>query len=482
MLDYYRKKNRIKLGFAPTRRILTGEKIFTKDEAKRQKNAIEAKLKSYGIDYVNLDFLNEEGLIYKGLDADIVAKKFSDEGVDAVFAPHCNFGTEDAVAKLAKKVNKPLLLWGPRDEAPLADGYRQRDTQCGMFATSKVLRQFGAPFTYITNCHLEDEIFDRNFKNFWAAAAAVKAFTHLRLGQISTHPGSFWSVKCNEAELLERFGIEVVPITLYDLKRIFDSILKEQGSEIQQELAEIKARIKTIKFSEDDLIRAVALKLAIRRWARDEQLTAAATQCWGPMIDAVGIMPCFTMSELTDDGLPVICEADIHGAVTAVLAQGAMLGETPVFLADLTNRHPQNDNAELLWHCGVFPKSLMKEGVEPALTSQYNRKVPAVAEWEIKGGDITVARFDGAGGEYSLLMGHGKGVQGPATIGTYLWVEFNDWPQWEHKFIYGPYIHHCVGVHGKVAPALYEACRYIPGLKADPVDPTAAEIEKYLRG
>ena len=482
MMDYYRKTAGFKLGFIPTRRTLSGEKAFNKDEAKRVKNIIEVKVKSYGIDSVNLDFLNEEGLLFNPMDVDAVARRLVTEKVDALFMPHCNFGNEEAVAKLAKKVNKPVLLWGPRDDAPLADGFRSRDSQCGLFATSKVLSRFGVPFTYITNCYIEDETFDRGFRNFLGAASAVKAFTNLRLGQIGTRPASFLTVKSNEAELLERFGIEVVPITMVDLKRFFENTLKERSQEVKSVMDEIKSKIRKIEFGDDALERVVALKLAIRRWAEDEGLTAVATQCWGPMLDIAGVMPCFTLAELTEDGLPVICEADIHGAITAVLAQGALRGELPVFLADVTVRHPENDRAELFWHCGVFPKVLAREDREPALTNQYNRKVPAAGAWELKGGDITITRFDGAGGEYSLLMGHGKAVAGPATVGTYVWIEFNDWPQWEHKFIYGPYIHHCVGIYGKLAPALYEACRYIPGLKADPVDPDAAEIERFLRG
>jgi L-fucose isomerase-like protein len=481
MLERYAAKHKIKLGLAPTRRTMHGEKAFSKEEAKRWKEEIEKKVSSYGIDYVNLDFLNEEGLLFNGLDSDTAARKFIEEGVDAIFAPHCNFGCEDAVAKLAKKVNKPLLIWGPRDDEPLPDGYRLRDSQCGLFATSKVLSRFDVNFTYITNCRMEDEIFDRGFKNFLAVASAVKSFTNLRLGQISTRPNAFWSVKCNEAELLERFGVEVVPMTLPDLKKLFDGAIKEQGSEIKQIIDETKAKFK-IEFDESYLQKIAALRLAIRRWAEEEQLTAAATQCWGPMAETVGISPCFVLGELTDDGLPVICEADLHGAITAVLAEGAVMWEKPIFLADVTIRHPQNDNAELFWHCGVFPKSLMSEGSKPALSNHYNRKLPVVGTYEIAGGDITIARFDGTGGRYSLLMGHGKGTSGPYTFGTYRWIEFKDWPKWEHKFIYGPYIHHVVGVHGKIAPALYEACRYIPGLLADPVEPTQEEIQKYLRG
>ena len=105
-----------------------------------------------------------------------------------------------------------------------------------------------------------------------------------------------------------------------------------------------------------------------------------------------------------------------------------------------------------------------------------------MAEWRVRGGEITLARLDGDHGEYSIFLGHARGVEGPHTRGTYVWVEVNDWPLWEEKIIRGPYIHHVVGVHGHVAPVLYEACRYIPGLRPDPVEPTAAQIEAWLRG
>lgn len=477
MLEEYTKKQKIKLGFAPTRR-----QVFSKEVAGNFKRMIEEKVKSYEVDYVNLDFLNEEGLLFNGLDSDKAAQKFIDEKVDAIFAPHCNFGTEDAVAKLAKKVNKPVLIWGPQDDAPTPEGYRLRDSQCGLFVTTKILSRFGVPFSYITNSHLEAEVFDRGFKNFLAASSVVKTFRNLRIGQISTRPGAFWSVMYNEAELLERFGIEVVPTTLVDITKAVKSIIKENGTDLKETISGIKNKIKDIRVSDEALVNLAALKLAIKHWAAIEGLSAVGIQCWTALQDALGIIPCFVDSELTDEGLPTVCETDIHGAITAVMTQAARFGETPIFFADLTIRHPENPNAELLWHCGTFPFSLRKEDSEASISDQYGANCPAAGNWEIRGGDITVSRFDGLKGEYNLLMGHGKGISGPKNMGTYLWVEFNDWPLWEHKFIYGPYIHHCIGIHGNVAPALYEACKYIPGLNADPVDPTKDEIEKYLRG
>lgn len=474
MLAKYADKHKVKLGFLPTRR-----NVFSKEEAGKFKNMIESWLKTTGVEYVNLDFLNEEGLIYSGLDADTVAYKFIAEKVDAVFAPHCNFGTEDAVAKVAKKVGKPLLVWGPQDDAPGADGTRVRDTQCGMFATTKVLQRMGVPFTYVTNCKLEDPVFKKGFDTFLSVAAIIKAFRSIRVGQISTRPGAFWSVICNEGELLERFGIETVPWTMVDIEVGVKEMLKNNSSEMTAAFDDIRSRIKNIEISEEELKRVAALKATIQGWADREQLSAIGVQCWHAIQKAIQTQACFVDADLTDDGLPTVCETDIHGAVTSILLQASKFGQTPVFFADLTIRHPENPNAELLWHCGTFPYSLAKDPGQAALVGGY---CPGVGQWEIKGGDVTVSRFDALKGDYYLLMGEGRGVSGPKNKGTYLWTEFKDWPLWEHKFMYGPYIHHCTGIHGKVAAALYEACKYMPGVIADPVEPTAAEIEKYLRG
>lgn len=79
----------------------------------------------------------------------------------------------------------PVLLWGPRDERPDENGVRLRDSQCGLFATGKVLRRFQVPFTYMTNCRLTDPEFERGVKDFLAVCNVVKVFRHTRILQIA---------------------------------------------------------------------------------------------------------------------------------------------------------------------------------------------------------------------------------------------------------------------------------------------------------
>ncbi|UCB45286.1 MAG: fucose isomerase, partial [Spirochaetota bacterium] len=399
------KKKKVKVGLAPTRR-----RVFSVEDSLKYKGLIEKKLSSWKVDFVNLDSLNKEGLLFDRLEAKRAAKIFIDAGVDAVFVPHVNFGTEDSVAKLAKEVNKPLLLWGPRDEAPLKDGSRLRDTQCGLFATSKILMRYGIPFSYIVNSRVDSKVFERGFKNFLAAARAANSFLEARIGQISTRPGDFYTVMINEGELLERWGVETVPITLVDIEhRVLDKI--KNDTRVKEVTGDFKKRV-TFKDVDDEAIKKLAaLKLTLLDWAEDENLSAIAIQCWDALQLSLGIVPCFIDSELTAAGIPVACETDINGALSSLLLQNASQKEDPTFFCDLTIRHPERENAELLWHCGPFPHELAKDTKKAFVGRHFilPSGEPGTGNWEIKGGDITIARFDGIGGEYSLFMGQAKG-------------------------------------------------------------------------
>ncbi|CAN7555234.1 L-fucose/L-arabinose isomerase family protein [Paenibacillus sp. LjRoot56] len=472
---------KLKLGYTPTRRF-----VFSAEDAFKYKVLIKEKIQSFGldIDIVDLEGINSEGLLYDdNINADLIIDRFRQENVDAVFFPHCNFGTEDTVARVGKALGKPVLLWGPRDEAPLEDGMRLRDTQCGLFATGKVLRRFNVPFSYVTNTRVNDPVFERGFSNFISAANVVRQFRALRILQIGPRPSSFWTMMCNEGELLERFGIELFPITLVDIQRATKRVENGNSSELAQAIDYIKAKLDWTEVSEADVKRIAALKVAMKQYALQTGSTAIAIQCWSSLQEAMGIMPCLANAILTDEQIPVTCETDIHGAITSAMVQAAAMNQAPTFFADLTVRHPENANGELLFHCGNFPVSLSVEE-KPKLRKHFlfDDHAPGTHEGEIKGGGMTLARFDGDHGDYQLFLGRAQGIQGPYTRGSYVWVEVNDWPLWEEKLVKGPYVHHSVGIHANVIPSLYEACQYIPGLTPDPVDPTESEIQAWLRG
>jgi L-fucose isomerase-like protein len=463
---------KIKLGLAPTRRA-----IFSAPAAMEYAEKTRSRLKELGVEYVDINDISEDGLLHDEEDEIRIAEKFRAAGVSGLFLPHTNFGTEYECARLAKRLGLPVLLWGPRDECPDQNGMRLRDSQCGLFATGKVLRRFNVPFTYMTNCNLTDPEFERGVRDFLAVCSVVKTFRSIRILQIGPRPMDFWSTMCNEGELLEKYGIQLAPVPLPELMQEMQKA-RTQKQEVERTVGYCRSCM-NINVTSEQLETIAALKEAMLALVKKYRCNAVAIQCWNALQDEIGIMPCAANSLLNEMGIPTVCETDIHGAITALMVEAATLDDTRSFFADWTVRHPTNDNAELLQHCGPWPISVARE--RPSIGYPVAFDFPGSISAEAKHGEITLARFDGDHGEYSLLLGKAKGVDGPYTKGTYLWVEVKNLKRLEAKIVEGPYIHHCVGIHKDVVAVLYEACKYLD-IKPDLYDENEKEIRAYLRG
>ncbi len=466
------KMAKIRLGYVPTRR-----SIFSAPDAIKYRGLTADRMKELGIDFVDITDINEEGLLYDDNDVAKVEEKFRREGVDGLFVAHCNFGTEYVCARLAKRMNLPVLMWGPRDERPEPDGMRLRDSQCGIFATGKVFRRFRVPFTYMTNCRLTDPEFERGIKDFLGVCNVVKTFRNIRILQIGPRPFDFWSTMCNEGELLEKYNIQLSPIPLPELS---DEIkkAKAEGTEVKEVVKYCKDNM-TCDISDDLLENVAGLKVAMNRLVKKYGCNAVAIQCWNALQGEIGIMPCAANALLNEEGIPVVCETDIHGAISQLIAEAAAMNERRVMFADWTVRHPDNENGELLQHCGPWPISVARE--KPTICVPVAFEQNGAVSAEAKHGPMTICRFDGDEGKYSLLLGHAKGIDGPWTKGTYVWIEVANLKRLEAKVVEGPYIHHCAAIHGDVLPVIYEACKYI-GVEPDLYDPIEDKVKAYLHG
>ncbi len=462
----------IKLGYAPTRRA-----IFSAPAAVEYRKLTADRLRELGIDFVDIDDINEEGLLFDDEGMLKILDKFRREKVDGLFLPHANFGTEYECGRLAKALGVPVLLWGPRDECPDENGMRLRHSQCGLFATGKVLRRFKVPFTYMNNCNLEDPEFERGIKDFLAVCNVVKVFRSTRILQIGPRPFDFWSTMCNEGELLEKFNIQLSPIPLPELTDEINK-WKAEKTEVKKVIDYCKENM-NCKISDELLENVAGLKVAMKSLAEKYGCNAIAIQCWNALQGEIGIMPCAANSLLNEEGIPVICETDIHGAISQLITEAAAMNERRSMFADWTVRHPFNDNGELLQHCGPWPISVAKE--KPTICVPVAFPQNGAISAEAQHGPMSLVRFDGDDGEYSVLLGHAKGIDGPWTKGTYVWIEVANLKRLEAKVVEGPYIHHVVAIHGDVIPVIYEACKYL-GIKPDLYDPIEDKVQAYLHG
>ena len=454
---------KLKLGVVPVKR---GTFFTTIENALISKNNTYEALKKANndnVEIITIDNIVPDGIAATPEQVPAITEFLKSQKVDAVFILHTYFGSEEVVAKVGREMGLPLLLWGPRDDAPAENGVRIRDTQCGIFASSKVLSRFGVKFTYIENCRPDDEIFLKGFNDFCRTASVIKAFKGMRILKIGDRPNSFLSVMCSDDELLSKFGVEVTPLSAGRLVSGVNKLREKGGAEIDEQIMSMKNKMDISLFGEEKLKTLAAMIVFVKNEMDNGGFAGASIECWSSMNDLFGIIPCQLIGELTAIGYPVSCEGDICGAVTSVMLHAADYNRTPSFFADLTIRHPSNENAELLWHCGPFPRALMGDTLDPALDGGGR------GQWELKKGELTIARFDSINGEYSMFLGEGQAIDGPKTTGTYVWMQVDDWAKWERKIIEGPYIHHVTGIYGRYSDILCEACKYIPHLNPDTV-------------
>ncbi len=466
MLDF-----KLKIGLVPDVRDLgdfkTRKGIFEPAKGVENKNTVVKYIKEHFSDditeFCDLEWLNELGVLYKNSDCSRVCDYLKEQKVDAIFIINCNFGNEEACGRVAKEMGLPVLLWGPQDMVIEPDGMRYTDSQCGLFAISKQLRRYHVPFTYIENCPVDSDEFKDGINKFFSVATMVKNFKNLSVTQVGTRLAPFKSVMYNELELTQKFGMNISNVNMAQVEAKFNKMINSKSYELIGDIKEIKEKYDVSGLDDELLKKMLVFVYVYKEIFEETEADVLSSECWTAMPLAFGANPCLAMSILYDMGYIVACESDIHGAITSALLTCASRGKEKTTFGEFTMRHPENKNAELLWHCGPFPYSVKDKASEAKL---FNTK----PSFKAKDGDWTIARFQGDDGNYTLLGGEYKTVGGPHTFGTYMWAEFGDLPKVEKKLINGPYIHHMSEVYGKYADALEEFCKYIPGLEYDPIE------------
>jgi len=443
-----------------------GKFVFSQTDAQHFKKLLQQKLKAWEVPFVDLEGVLPDGIIKDQKHVDTAVEHFRKAGIDCLFVPHCNFGTEGAVGMIAHKLGLPTLLWGPRDEAPLPDGTRLRDSLCGLFASSKVLHKLNVKYTYIENCRIKEPIFQNGVDTFLRAVSVAKLFRKgFRIGQLGQRIDFFWTTIINESELLERFQIEVLPIGMIPfLERVHQRAEQYRGDYLQKAQG-LRREYRIVGMNDDNLINTLACADEMVDTVRQNNLDALAIEEFMPLIDSLGIYTTFAEA-IIGDQFAMGFESDIHGAVSDLMLRAASYYTKPAWLADLTVRHPTDENGILLWHGGA--SLAMRDSDVPVEVSNHwilPSPLTGMPHFKLQSGPITVTRFDGDRGEYQLAIGQGHSMDGPVTRNNYAWMKVDNWPHWERTFIEGPFIHHVGMLYGQLGPALHEACKFITGLK-----------------
>ena len=220
MLNYH-----VKIGLVPIRRDCTPRPgifnwEYAEERARKTVAYIEEHFTSENVSFVDLKGINDVEVLYNEKDVQPVVDLMRKERADAIFIINSNFGNEEVAAMVTKELGLPVLLWGPLDDVFEPDGSRHTDSQCGLFGVSRQMQRYGVPFSYIENCRVSDPIFADGLDKFVRVACMIKNFRGMRIAQVGLRPKPFCSVIFNEGELMQRFGMHIIPVNMAVFRQI----------------------------------------------------------------------------------------------------------------------------------------------------------------------------------------------------------------------------------------------------------------------
>lgn len=349
--------------------IVATRNIFSADLARQARPVLLQKLDKLGYDYVILDEDQTPtfGSVGTYDDAKVCAELFkaNRDRIDGIIVVLPNFGEELAIVNTLNlaKLNVPVLIQACNDENDKVDVHSRRDAFCGKISVCNNLYQYGIPFTD-TSLHtydLDSQLFEDDVNRFAAVCRVVNGLRNARIGLIGIRPAAFQTVRFSE-KLLQASGITVVPV---DMSMIIAAAEKidHNSEEVKKKVAQLKAygNIPAC-VGEDKIALQAAYTVAVENWMDENEIDAAAIQCWDALQKNYGCSTCVTMSMLGERLIPCACESDVAGAVSMyalMLATG-----NPSALLDWNNNFANEKNKCVCTHCGNYPKSFIKNDIE----------------------------------------------------------------------------------------------------------------------
>lgn len=218
------------------------------------------------------------------------------------------------------------------------------------------------------------------------ASRALRQSKQASIGVIGRLSPLMISLPYNLKLLRRRLGVQAKEISLDSLRRILQSIPKDQV-ETAVSLYEKKY---SVRVSGEALSKAVRFQLAVRKIIESHRLDGIALECWTRLFPKYGINPC--LGHLDD--LTVGCEGDVVSLAGSIILK-SINGVNP-YLADVLGVDTKA-NTVTLSHCSA-PISLAKEESKVEIVERTDPKSvgkTAFAHFEFKNGPVTLVRFYG---------------------------------------------------------------------------------------
>jgi len=458
----------VKLGFVPSYR-----NVWKPWNAKMLDDSLAMLRALPGVEVVAPGSLTPHGAVQSLDQAETVADHFASAKVDALVLCPLDFGDERSAAKIAERLRVPVLLYATREPPAAEDASLARvsDSYCGNLSMASALYRRKLPFRF-AGVHFPGEAeLDAEFETFARAVSVVKGLRNARIGQVGVRPPTFETVGYDEAELIRKFGQNVIYANLDDLVAAAQA-LPDDDPRVQEIIAGLRGSVGAITVTDDHLLKSAKLEVALAEFWERNRLSALTMQCWPTIQRAMSLSLCALFGRLTGRHMLTACEADVLGALSMLVNYQAALGETLPHFIDWTIQHRDDPNRLLAWHCGNAPLCLAGDPARTALRSRKDMtgELPPVEadpmaglfQFQLQPGPVTFCRLAEYDGEWKMLIATGEIIPSEERLaGTWAWVRAPDHEGLYRTLVEEGFIHHASMIHGDQVKALTEACGFL---------------------
>jgi L-fucose isomerase-like protein len=350
----------VRIGFVPTYRF-----SFSPWCEQMRRQSIEALQSVAGLELVTpqegegIDAATgatPHGCVHTLNEGEAAARYFQAQGVDGIVICPLDFGDERSVAKVAELLRVPILLYATKEPPARTDKSLARvsDAYCGNLTVAAALYRRKLPFRWAGLFFPDEPELLEEVRDFVRATAVVAGLKGARIGQVGLRPEPFESCEFSERAMINKFGQALIPRDLSQIVAAAEAFADDADG-VKECIERTRGSVADVQVSDEHLLRAAKLELALVDFAARNRLSAMAIQCWPAIQREMGISVCAVFGRLTERGILTACEADVIGALTMLTQHRAALGLTVPHFIDWTIQHREDPNMLLAWHCGNAP-------------------------------------------------------------------------------------------------------------------------------
>ncbi len=419
------------------------------------------------LDATGLQTVGPRTLLFDADAARLAAAELMHERLDALLLLQVTFTDASMTLELARQIKAPLAIWAFPE--PRTGGRLRLNSFCGLNLAGHALGRAGVDYRYLFQ--KADETLTNGLACFASckgadavgvtiakpsAADQAKAESVLadlkgrKIGLIGEHPAGFDTCRFDGEELSVLTGLSVDRFALADLFARSAMTGPTSTAERRRDVMHLQG-IDSV--DQTQLDKSLTLFEGLTSLKNENGLSAFAVRCWPEMFTEYGCAICGPMGMMNGSGVPAACEADVYGAVIALMMQE--IAQEPSWLVDIVDMDAR-DGTSVFWHCGSAPASMRDPVYAAEAQIHSNRKMPLLYQFPLKPGRFTYARLSQANNQPHLLVGSGEVMRAPISFTGTSGVVKLDAPMDRalHGLIGGGYEHHVAMVYGDHTGAL----------------------------